>query len=118
MKYFIRCVLLLLIVSQAICARANSKPVQILSPNKDIEVSVWSTPEGEIKYKIMRKGKLVLEPSQLGLRTKQQDFSKSLKFKSASANKVISKSYTAIQRSEEHTSELQSRENIVCRLLL
>ena len=97
MKYFISCVLLLLIVSQPICARANSKPVQILSPNKDIEVSVWSTPEGEIKYKIMRKGKLVLEPSQLGLRTKQQDFSKSLKFKSASANKVISKSYTAIQ---------------------
>jgi len=97
MKYFISCVLLLLIVSQPICARANSKPVQILSPNKDIEVSVWSTPEGEIKYKIMRKGKLVLEPSQLGLRTKQQDFSKPLKFKSASANKVISKSYTAIQ---------------------
>src|SRR5690606_41867236 len=25
---------------------------------------------------------------------------------------------TAIQRSEEHTSELQSRENLVCRLLL
>src|SRR5690606_39851731 len=25
---------------------------------------------------------------------------------------------TAVQRSEEHTSELQSRENLVCRLLL
>lgn len=97
MKYFISCVLLLLIVSQPICARANSKPIQILSPNKDIEVSVWTTPEGEIKYKIMRKGKLVLENSQLGLRTTQQDFYKLLSYKNASANKVISKSYTAIQ---------------------
>src|SRR5690606_40740531 len=26
--------------------------------------------------------------------------------------------YTAAERSEEHTSELQSRENLVCRLLL
>lgn len=97
MKYFISCVLLLLIVSQPIFARANSKPIQILSPNKDIEVSVWTTPEGEIKYKIMRKGKLVLENSQLGLRTTQQDFYKLLSYKNASANKVISKSYTAIQ---------------------
>src|SRR5690606_40542340 len=33
---------------------------------------------------------------------------------SCSENKTISE----IQRSEEHTSELQSRENLVCRLLL
>src|SRR5690606_39862390 len=31
---------------------------------------------------------------------------------------VLQESGTAGQRSEEHTSELQSRENLVCRLLL
>src|SRR5690606_40402774 len=34
------------------------------------------------------------------------------------ANKVISVTYFQHGRSEEHTSELQSRENLVCRLLL
>src|SRR5690606_40731213 len=34
------------------------------------------------------------------------------------SNKTFRKDYKSSMRSEEHTSELQSRENIVCRLLL
>src|SRR5690606_40013669 len=35
-----------------------------------------------------------------------------------SASASIGSDYSPFQRSEEHTSELQSRENLVCRLLL
>src|SRR5690606_40913408 len=31
---------------------------------------------------------------------------------------AVDREYLLVQRSEEHTSELQSRENLVCRLLL
>src|SRR5690606_39948985 len=36
----------------------------------------------------------------------------------ASAGNIIQLTFHGQQRSEEHTSELQSRENLVCRLLL
>src|SRR5690606_41746692 len=36
----------------------------------------------------------------------------------AAAHGVVEAVAVAVQRSEEHTSELQSRENLVCRLLL
>src|SRR5690606_39365630 len=39
-----------------------------------------------------------------------------IKYKQAGKNIVLNKDATT--RSEEHTSELQSRENLVCRLLL
>lgn len=96
-KFSISSVLFYVIVSLPAFVFGDIKPTQILSPNKNISVAIWTTAEGEINYKISHKDKLVLEPSQLGLRTKQQDFSTSLKFKSASANRVISKSYEAIQ---------------------
>lgn len=96
-KFSISYVLFYVMLSLPAFVYADVNPVQIISPNKNIYVVIWTTAEGEINYKISNNGKLVLEPSQLGLRTKQQDFSKSLKFKSASANRIISKSYTAIQ---------------------
>jgi alpha-glucosidase len=96
-KFSISSVLFYVILSLPAFVFGDIKPTHIFSPNKNISVAIWTTAEGEINYKISHKGKLVLEPSQLGLRTKQQDFSKSLKFKRASANTVISKSYEAIQ---------------------
>src|SRR5690606_41587847 len=44
----------------------------------------------------------------------------SVTFKSVHSNKCLSVDWSGIAgtRSEEHTSELQSRENLVCRLLL
>jgi alpha-glucosidase len=96
-KFSISSVLFYVILSLPAFVFGDIKPTHIFSPNKNISVAIWTTAEGEINYKISHKGKLVLEPSQLGLRTKQQDFSKSLKFKRVSANTVISKSYEATQ---------------------
>src|SRR5690606_39729920 len=42
----------------------------------------------------------------------------SYKFNLFPAGRIRSVGYEAVTRSEEHTSELQSRENLVCRLLL
>src|SRR5690554_7357569 len=39
-------------------------------------------------------------------------------FKSEEVGKVFNKNFINIKRSEEHTSELQSRPHLVCRLLL
>src|SRR5690606_39803455 len=49
----------------------------------------------------------------LARKTRTQDFSKSESYFSEAIS--LSRS---LKRSEEHTSELQSRENLVCRLLL
>src|SRR5436309_3896246 len=53
----------------------------------------------------------------IGVHTPRIDYEKDIpKIKQAVAKKGIK--YPVVVRSEEHTSELQSRENLVCRLLL
>lgn len=76
---------------------ANNKPIDLISPNKNIKVSVWTNAEGEVKYNILYKGNIVLEESKLGLNTSTQDFSSNLSYQKVSANRKISKSYQAIQ---------------------
>src|SRR5690606_22921984 len=51
---------------------------------------------------------------QLGLRAEYSDITGN----SVTSNQVNKQDYLDLFRSEEHTSELQSRENLVCRLLL
>src|SRR5690606_18391339 len=64
----------------------------------------------------MHKGGMRGPMSQLDLTATQQAQIKAIMQEKYSGNKKDRSKYQA--RSEEHTSELQSRENLVCRLLL
>src|SRR5690606_39337717 len=48
----------------------------------------------------------------------RQRYNASISQNSTKSNTFVSFNYDKGKRSEEHTSELQSRENLVCRLLL
>lgn len=82
----------------------SQNPIQILSPNKEINLSVWTTTEGSISYQIKFRDAIVLESSKLGIITREQDFSRKLTYKSASTNSIISKKYEAIQGKRRHNS--------------
>ena len=110
MKYSISIVLLFVLFYFPTVVLGNKKPIQVFSPNKKIELSVLTTQSGEIKYQILRNGDVLLESSQLGFKTKTQDFASKLVYKSASANRIISKTYSAIQgKKAQHTYAANER---------
>lgn len=104
MKYSISFVLLFVLFYVPSTVFGKNTPIQIFSPDKKIELSILTDPNGTIKYQILRQGNLVLESSQLGLKTKTQDFATNLVYKSASANRIISKSYSALHGKISHYS--------------
>jgi len=63
------------------------------SPHKKITVSFWINREGEAHYKISRKGKTLLEPSDLGVVRRDMDFSTNLTLESASDPRIIAEEY-------------------------
>lgn len=97
MKYSISVVLLFTLFYFPTLVFGNNQPIKIYSPDKSLELSVLTNANGEIKYQIFRKGTVVLESSQLGFQTKMQDFSSKMLFKKASANRIISTNYSAVQ---------------------
>src|SRR5699024_6019994 len=65
------------------------------------------------------KGKLLIQPSRKSKQKVTKSLSRTVKYyHEASQELLIRKLNQIIRRSEEHTSELQSRFDIVCRLLL
>src|SRR5690606_39963837 len=72
---------------------------------------------------LVEAGQMVLEPQGVGLDTVHQDHAHPgegiiIKLADGTAGHLFPGELLLLQRSEEHTSELQSRENLVCRLLL
>lgn len=111
-KFSISYVLLCLTFFAPILVFGNNKPVQISSPSKNLEVAVWTNAHGEIQYQVKYRNAIVLETSQLGLITEQQDFATKLAFKSASANRTISEKYEAIQGKRRYNA-YQANERIL-----
>jgi alpha-glucosidase len=55
-------------------AIAQTNKIAIASPNKQLQVEVWSTATGKVKYSIKRKNETVLAASDLGLIRNDADF--------------------------------------------
>ncbi|WP_225551295.1 glycoside hydrolase family 97 protein [Sphingobacterium bovistauri] len=111
-KFSISYFLLLVIFSIPFFVLGENKPTHIFSPSKNIEVSVWTNGQGEIQYQVKHRGAIVLETSQLGLITEQQNFASNLTYTSATANRLISEQYEAIQGKRKYNS-YQANERIL-----
>ena len=61
MKYSISFVLLLTLFYFPSLVSGKNQPIQIISPDKKIELSVWTNDDGKIAYQIHREGTIVLE---------------------------------------------------------
>lgn len=110
MKYSISFVLLLTLFYFPSLVSGNNQPIQIISPDKKIELSVWTNDDGKIAYQIHREGTIVLESSQLGLQTKTQDFSSKMLYVRASGNRLISLNYSTAQgKKSNHTYTAHER---------
>lgn len=79
-----------------------AQPVTVTSPDNDLVVTV-SVNEGKPFYSVTYKGKTVLEPSPLGLKTNEGDFTSGMKYTGKEESKV-NKQYTQnrIKQSSVH----------------
>lgn len=78
------------------------KSVILFSPNKVISTKVVLNNLGEVYYSVYHHNELVLEPSKLGIKRKDADFSKSLKWESISKNKKINETYTLLHGKKKY----------------
>lgn len=81
-----------LLIAALLPAAAFAQSQTVSSPDSKLKVTVDLTPAGEVVYDAAYDGKVILEPSPLGLVTSVSDFSKGLKL-AASRTSTVSKSY-------------------------
>ncbi|UOR06595.1 glycoside hydrolase family 97 protein [Hymenobacter aerilatus] len=71
-----------LLLSQALPLHhllAQTKPTTVVSPDKNLQVELFFT-QGQLQYRVLYKGKPVVEPSTLGLQLNQQEIGKGSSF--------------------------------------
>src|SRR2546427_4824649 len=90
-------------------------PRSTLFPYTTLFRSVWEETAGLAAIEQMMRGRLVIASKTGGLAELVDDAS--LTFP-AGDSQALAQSMQKVLRSEEHTSELQSQSNLVCRLLL
>ena len=102
---FKQCVgaLLLMILSGAISAKTLT---QISSPDQRISVTVELDAQGQLSYQLFRDQQALLEPSSLGIRLHNTDFTQQLSLVSKSAVERIRESYTL------KTGKVSEREHV------
>src|SRR5206468_8798522 len=79
--------------------------------NTPIIPPVTRTPFRSSRLKTIQRNRIVPSQAMAAVQKKKYE-------KTRTANRVPANKEYAIRRSEEHTSELQSRSDLVCRLLL
>ncbi|MDC8786479.1 glycoside hydrolase family 97 protein [Roseateles koreensis] len=60
-------------------------PTTLRSPDRHLQVQVWVSPEGEIRYTVQRDGRMVLLDSRLGLQLEGADLSTDMRLTGATA---------------------------------
>lgn len=87
---------LFIILSISMLSCSKQQQLSLDSPDGKLHLEVKLNPEGEAVYVLSRDGKVVLEPSKLGLTANGTDFSMALKIESVSPVESISDNYTLV----------------------
>lgn len=77
-------------------AFSQNQPINISSPNKAIKVTCRMDATGQAYYTVQYNDRQLLEPSRLGLRRTDADFSKALKITGTSSVKTIKEQYVLL----------------------
>ncbi|MBA4257770.1 MAG: alpha-glucosidase [Chitinophaga sp.] len=109
--YSMRIICILFFLSVFIIGNAQQS-VTLYSPNKVISVQVVLNQSGEISYSIYHKNDLVVEPSKLGIKRKDADFTTNLKWINSSKEKRINESYTLLHGKKKYC-QYQANENVL-----
>ena len=96
-------VILLLCLFTGLCA----ENIEIVSPDKNLKVTVSNTSSGAIVYDISYKGKVILEDSPLGMITNVSDFSQKLTLTDKQEG-TVNKSYTENRIKRSHVNYVAS----------
>jgi hypothetical protein len=83
----------ILVCIATIAVYAQSQPPVITSPNKAIQVKCRMDATGQVYYTVQYNDRLLLDPSRLGLRRADADFSRSLTLTGTSSVKTIKDKY-------------------------
>jgi len=84
------------IIAICICViTATAQDAKITSPNKSIEVTI-QLEQGQIYYAVKQKGKIILEPSLLGIRMEKEDFSSYMQFLKKTGPVLINENYQTL----------------------
>lgn len=84
---------LLVILILASCSEGKTIDTSVYSPDNSVKVNFRVKENGVAVYQILKNADVVLEESQLGVVRKDEDFSKGLELKHASASQKVSDKY-------------------------
>jgi alpha-glucosidase len=107
MKVYLSVLTLLLFIS---CNRINR--VEITSPDKKIEVQIVKDDLNDIRYQISFDGTVIVEPSLLGVKTREVDFKNDLKIVAVSDVSMISDEYETLTE-KRRNNKFQANEREV-----
>src|SRR5690349_18682320 len=88
---------------------AQSNPILIASPDKQLQVSVWSNSEGSLRYQVKYLNKEVIGSSTLGLTLKDAEFTNGLSFISSSAPRLVKDNYEMVYAKKSKISYLANQ---------
>jgi alpha-glucosidase len=83
--------------------------LQVISPDGHIRVEVQLDSDGSPHYSVALDDKVVLEPSRLGLKRDDADFSQGLSLKSSSASERIEDAYELLTAKRRHNHYIANR---------
>lgn len=86
-------IILVIFSLSATQAFSQSKAVRISSPDQQIQVSVWSGAEGDVRYLVKHRNTIVIDTSSLGLTLADADWTRQLSLVSVSGTRQVSDSY-------------------------
>ncbi|SKA29374.1 Glycosyl-hydrolase 97 C-terminal, oligomerisation [Chitinophaga eiseniae] len=86
-------IILVIFSLSATQAFSQSKAVKISSPDQQIQVSVWSGAEGDVRYLVKHHNNIVIDTSSLGLTLADADWARQLSLVSVSGTRIINESY-------------------------
>lgn len=99
--------LILLTISLFSCSKQQQ--VNLSSPDGKLQLEVKLNPQGEAIYTLNRDGKVVLEPSKLGLKANGTNLSEGLQIESVSPTETVNDSYTLVNDKRSHCSYTGNR---------
>lgn len=83
---------------------AAQEHYSIKSPDGQIEVEFWVSEKGEARYRLLKGGEEVLEPSEMGLVRRDMDFSAKLQLEDAGDITEVREEYTLAKGKRLHRS--------------